>query len=404
MAAVGFHPLHVQPEARFLLEPVPGKSPGKCFTGSCDSFTNVFITDVDGSVTGSPGGTVMGPEAAASFATPDCPTFDNQFGSGHTTCPFPLRAFAVQSIDDLGLVRKLGPVTLARRDGAAGVIKAVGAFMDGCAKRSPAAAFPLAIQPGLEYDLALTATAPTIMALHFFSPSASEAVLVHLFVSLPNRIKVFVGGVEVPPLAQPSDPGAPPNLPTLADPAGTHVFDPNNKVLHLVMRGGGAAGDHAYNIVRTSSIAVDMSITLDVDAENFYGDDLIHNLAALLGIDPSRIKLVGVDLSRPDDTGRRVAEGSSENEFVVAHVQIVDQVAAAAESGAQVTLEDAAESASELSELSETLHSMAEEGTLDVGYDVVAMNVELDATDSNEEACPGTVDASVCCGCRWLIL
>ena len=200
-----------------------------------------------------------------------------------------------------------------------------------------------------------------------------------------STAQVFVGGVQVAAIPAAAE-GESQTLPTLNDPAGTHLFDPQARVLHIVLRGGGAAGDHQVDVIRTSAVAV--TVALDIPMEEFYGDDLVNNIATLLGIDPSRIKFVGVDVEQAPSSRRRLAAAAlrgtgsrraylsrrttASSEVLLAQVEITEAEAPAP------SLQEVAEQEARLAALGEELLSMNEAGTLNVGYPVVDLSVAVD--------------------------
>jgi len=107
--------------------------------------------------------------------------------------------------------------------------------------------------------------------------------MIKLFVQRPNAIEVFYNGQLVRPTQGET-------LPTLASPAGANKFDPQARHLWLVMRGGDPGAE--YLIRRKSSVQLDLTLAVSVD--EFQGENVVQNIATLLRIPASRIKIVGV--------------------------------------------------------------------------------------------------------------
>ena len=205
---------------------------------------------------------------------------------------------------------------------------------DSCAKRFPFQHHSMLLEPGVMNHLRFGGTLPGTLRGRFHSDDASEAVVIKLFVQRPNSIEVFYNGRLVPAL-----PGT--ELPTLASPAGTNKFDPQARHLYFTMRGGDAGAD--YLIRRRSSIQLNMTLAVSVD--EFEGENIVQNLATLLSIPASRIKVV------------EVAAGSAH-----VGVEIVDE----AESTLDQT--DTVAQVGRLVAVGQAIQTAIVGGNLDVGY------------------------------------
>ena len=76
-------------------------------------------------------------------------------------------------------------------------------------------------------------------------------------------------------------------IPSVTSSAGSNFYDRDLKRLYITIR-----GKMPYTIQTTPVIQV--SLTLEVTVDEFFGERLVQNLAFLLGIDESRIRIVDV--------------------------------------------------------------------------------------------------------------
>lgn len=139
---------------------------------------------------------------------------------------------------------------------------------------------------------------------------------------------------------------------------GTHLLDPQNRVLYLLMRGG--SGLPHYDLREIPVVQV--TLHLEVELEDFYGPTLISNLAKLLDIDESRIKIVDIRV------------GS-----VIADIEILD------EKESNTDDEETKEQVIRLQKIAERIINMAETGDLDVGYKVIDIVVRPPVLSVEEE-------------------
>ena len=121
----------------------------------------------------------------------------------------------------------------------------------------------------------------TRMRMTFAPANPSQSVLVSLFLTKPNAVSVAVNGITVP---------ASTTIPTLSNATGANALNPQTRTLYLTMRGGAAS--ETYDLLTTQNVQLDLTLAVSIEA--FFGDSLVQNIATLLGIAPSRIKIVFV--------------------------------------------------------------------------------------------------------------
>merc|ERR1719431_1078915 len=85
-------------------------------------------------------------------------------------------------------------------------------------------------------------------------------------------------------------------IPGLDEVQGANYFDPNTGHLYLIVKG-------PSNIdIKTQPIVV-LKLGMTVPIENFFEENVVANLAGLLGIDPSNIRVTNI--VREGSTGRK---------------------------------------------------------------------------------------------------
>ena len=81
--------------------------------------------------------------------------------------------------------------------------------------------------------------------------------------------------------------------------AGSNFFDRDAQLFHFVLSGG-----HIFELDVAQTILLELGVMQELDEEAFYDNgNLAGNIAALLGIDPSRIRIMTV--IREDSRRRR---------------------------------------------------------------------------------------------------
>merc|ERR1712117_490286 len=85
-------------------------------------------------------------------------------------------------------------------------------------------------------------------------------------------------------------------IPALTEPNGANYFDPNSGHLYLIVKGPSTIE------IKTQPIVV-LKLGMTVPIENFFEENVVANLAGLLGIDPSNIRVTNI--VREGSTGRK---------------------------------------------------------------------------------------------------
>jgi hypothetical protein len=356
---------------------------GKCADGvGCDGANFVIIRDGDGSVTGVRGTTITGNSPALADPSPVC-TWKAAWPGA--VCQGTLRAAVIENMDRDRGHRKLGAFTATRvvegPPAANRTVSAMGPVDDNCAKRFYFGQYPFVVRPGTTVDIAFPSTEPGQTRIHFLSPDPTEKVVLRMFIQRPNSLDIFLDGTKVPQknLQFAGD------RPTLADPAGSNLFDPQARTLTLTLAGSThaslGAGTVWYDVVRSPS--VQLTLKLSVSPGTFYGPALVSNLALLLDIDPSRIKVVAV---APADSilGRRL-QGAPSAAATEVKVEILPPPGATVlvvDPDDNATAAAVVEDALDMVDLADVIDALATSGDLQtqlgaaLGYAVGAVEVE----------------------------
>ena len=171
---------------------------------------------------------------------------------------------------------------------------AQGPIADVCPMRFYFGQYPILLRPDTVTHLMFAGTEPGQTQVHFFSPYPEEAVVLKVFYQRPNSLNVYAGPNAPPALMPTLVAGRTDlaNLPGLADPHGTWLHNPQARHLSLTLRGTAGWAPNPVNLLRLASVQVTVSLSCTV--EEFYGSSVVSNMAALLGIPSSRIKVVSV--------------------------------------------------------------------------------------------------------------
>jgi len=125
--------------------------------------------------------------------------------------------------------------------------------------------------------------------IRYDAPSVHDVALVEIFIQHPNVINVFVGtssGDPNPVQATQLQDGT---YPKLNSPAGLHTRDPKKRSLIVTMRGGPR---RFYSFVEVPAVQVTLRMAMSIS--DFFSDTFIANVATLLGLKASQIKIANV--------------------------------------------------------------------------------------------------------------
>merc|ERR1712107_673728 len=91
-------------------------------------------------------------------------------------------------------------------------------------------------------------------------------------------------------------------IPALTEPQGANYFDPNSGHLYLIVKGPSTIE------IKTQPIVV-LKLGMTVPIENFFEENVVGNLAGLLGIDPANIRVTNIVREGSVSGRKKRAEG-----------------------------------------------------------------------------------------------
>ena len=334
----------------FIDEPLASKiNPADCTDFDCDGMKKAMIIDNDGSVAGdSAAGTII-PDSA--FEWDGNPAR----GLGYYRIPKPMitelngdkieykdkmpnkgiyrddscvynddwrayrctginhRMMIIESMDRDSKIRRLSPIAMLANPGRNGFIDLVNGPQDfsccsgyTCAERL--STFFTMVATGIEYEIMFTSIPPQNFRLHMLHNEEGDAVRSKIWFPKQQRLDIYVDGRFMSPnnidtskedysLLPPADS----YIPQLNEANGANYFDPNTGHLYVIVR------DSVVNI-KTQPVVV-LKLGLTVPIENFFEKDVIGNIAGLLGIDPSNIRITNI-VREGSSRKKREAEGA----------------------------------------------------------------------------------------------
>lgn len=165
-----------------------------------------------------------------------------------------------------------------------------GPTFEGCSESGYFSRFPFALAVNTTNYLLTTGTIPADgWNVRWDAPSQNDVTIVQFFIENSDVINVFVGTSSSDPHPIQAKQLLDGSFPTLNSPAGTHTRDPQRRTLTVTMRGGQS---RFYSFVEVPVVQV--TIRLEMSIENFFSATFIANVATLLGLSASQIKIANV--------------------------------------------------------------------------------------------------------------
>jgi len=264
-------------------------------TGDLDGANQMTLTDVDGTLLGSSQAdgslvTVYNPGLAEQSCT--------EFGGSYYSCPdLRLRYMTWEAVG--GPSHRVLSKFKAWRASDDRSTWSTGPQPDkGCIPDEAEQDRNWKIRPNDMYNLTMFTSPPKHHRLFWFNDNQDEAIRLDIFLTQPFRLEVYVDGALMPEDSYDTAKLEPPRLPELSDAHGSYAFDPHARRFYVIMKGGVFGGRAAtrgggFILLRLLQV-VQISMTVAVPFSTFDGDAVINNVATLLQIDPSRIKIVSV--------------------------------------------------------------------------------------------------------------
>ncbi|XP_033759141.1 fibrocystin-L-like [Pecten maximus] len=327
--------INVDDESRVYFHlPNLGKiNPSDCVDMDCDGLKQTLIKDLDGTFTGRPG-TIIGRSALAWNG-------DRRRGLGDYRIPkvmlteydgtrIELRnlftgkgisrqqscrndtvwnayycagmdhaMLMIESMDKDTETRRVGPVAMLGN----GYIDLINGPQDHgwcagytCQKRL--STFPVVVAIGVEYQMYFSSTNPQHLRFFLLNSNPSQAIIIVLYYKVSNTLSVYHNGDKVQPKnAHYADgtikyhtPSTPRQYVPLidTDPSGSNFYDWDKQQLYVLIRGSDPVEIKMDKLILVSLTLPPMTVN------QFFLENLIGNVAALLNINKDKIKVVRV--------------------------------------------------------------------------------------------------------------
>jgi len=320
----------------YIDEPIASKiSPADCTDFDCDGLKKAMIMDTDGSVVGdsSPGtiipdsafewdgnparglGYYRVPKPMITTLSGDKIAYEDKMPNTgiyrDSTCTYndvwraykcsgiQHRIMIIESMDRDTKIRRLSPMAVLANPGSDGYIDLVNGPQDHsccsgytCAERL-STLFSM-VATGIEYEIMFSSIPPQNFRLHLLHNDGGEAVRLKIWFPKQQRLDIYVDGTFISPnnidttkeaynLLPPDDSF----IPALNERNGANYFDPISGHLYVNLKGPSTID------IKTQPVVV-LKMGMAVPIENFFEENVIGNIAGLLGIDPSNIRITNI--------------------------------------------------------------------------------------------------------------
>eukprot|EP01138_Halocafeteria_seosinensis_P003625 gb/GECG01003704.1/.p1 GENE.gb/GECG01003704.1/~~gb/GECG01003704.1/.p1 ORF type:complete len:3814 (+),score=427.70 gb/GECG01003704.1/:1-11442(+) len=274
-----------------------------CTGKKCQGFWYILFHDVDGTMHGSAGGTLIYNNPPLSLPSPDCTAMTDWIGIWCPMKKFEPMLFApdTRTNDALSplLASHFNEIDFNNPEDDDRIYSAQGDFKDMCAIDKLKNWIRFAVITGEEHHVQLFNTQPAQMQFTFQSRDPNERVLIKLFLQKPNTMEIYFNGEFIEPQN---------TIPQISERAGSNHFNPQQRHIWIVITGDPKLARVA--VIRTPDIQ--LNVKLRVSPTEFWEGNgqraLINNLAILLSIPESRIRVVDRTENILNDIRRQLAE------------------------------------------------------------------------------------------------
>ncbi|XP_071793632.1 fibrocystin-L-like isoform X1 [Asterias amurensis] len=226
----------------------------------------------------------------------------------------------VESMDGDTEVRRLSPMAMYS-DGYVDLINGPQdqGWCHGYTCQERISTFYTLIATGKEYEVYFTSTNPQTLRFHLLNSDDSQAVVIGIWYANPQRLDVYYQDRYVTPnnadfssgeftwkAKDPSLPADQYNPSVSSGIYGENYFDRDTQTLWMLIK-----GPVPIEIRTTAVIMVTFGVPA-VSVDDFYEENLVRNLAGLLNIDESQIRIVDVVSEASGRRRRRAVEGETE--------------------------------------------------------------------------------------------
>ena len=209
------------------------------------------------------------------------------------------RVMILESLDRDSLFRRLSPVALLANRGTDGYIDLINGPQDHTCCAGYTCSFRLStfytiLATGQDYEIVLSSIPPQDIRLHILDNEDGESTRIKIWFPKQQRYDVYSGERFVFPnnydfssgkynLVPPEDN----HIPTMEENNGANFFDPRSGHLHIILRSPQVV------TIRTQPVII-LKMGMAVPEENFFEENIINNIAGLLGIDPANIRVTKI--------------------------------------------------------------------------------------------------------------
>ncbi|CAD5116834.1 DgyrCDS5681 [Dimorphilus gyrociliatus] len=206
-----------------------------------------------------------------------------------------------ESLDEDSKTRRIGPIAFQSDTGYLDMINGprdVG-ICAGYVCRHRSSAFWSIVKLNHQYNIYLTGTAPQSLRFHLPYVNSQETIRIAFYYGLMQRLDISVDGEYIPPknIKDPNNyndgyiSSTNPKqdfMPSYSDPSGTNYFDSDEMIIYFLMKGNKPVEISLKQVVIMQFGVPPMSVA------DFYGKNLVQNLANFLGIPKEKIRYVNV--------------------------------------------------------------------------------------------------------------
>uniref|UniRef100_A0A7M5XJA2 G8 domain-containing protein n=2 Tax=Clytia hemisphaerica TaxID=252671 RepID=A0A7M5XJA2_9CNID len=297
-------------------------------------------------------------------------SFDEKFNA-YLCDGFNYKFFIIESMDHDTETRRLSPVGVASQ----GYIDLINGPQDhgwchGYTCQERLSKFESVVATGLHYEVHMTSYNPQNTRLWLLNSEPTDIISIEVFYAKPERIDVYRNGLYIAPTngeysgssfnLLPKNPNNPDEFkPTMSSYNGANWFDDDTQLLYVIIKGDEPVELKVQPVIQLRFQASTAAVSID----DFFKENLVNNIAALLGIPSSRVKFMEViSASRK----RRDTDGDS----VTLVLEVVEEPKITNVTSANSTYSE--ESFNEMERITSAATIMVQTGTL-----AAAANLEI---------------------------
>ena len=218
------------------------------------------------------------------------------------------KVMIMESLDRDSQFRRLSPIALLSNPGSDGYIDLINGPQDHTCCSGYTCSFRLStfytiVGMDNDYEIVLSSTPPQNLRFHILDNQEQKPVRLKIWFPKQQRFDVynddkfvFPNNYDFSSGKYSLKPGDSSYVPTFDQINGANYFDPNTGNLHILLRGPGVVN------IKTQPVVI-LKLGMTVPIENFFEENVIANIAGLLGIDPKNIRIT--EIVREGSTGKK---------------------------------------------------------------------------------------------------